>query len=119
MHGIIAANRKSLLQRYMIKRLLTVYRNIFGTCSYGGDAIASSTILRHMNSCRIFYDIQSITYKYRSLTIGNKILSLLLKEIIYINLKCFAYVSSKGFREIRSFPYNLHQTTSNDLLDDC
>ena len=64
MHGIINTNRKLLLQRYIIKRLLTVYRKIFGTRSYGGDALASSCILRHMNSCRIFYDIQSITYKY-------------------------------------------------------
>ena len=45
-----------------IKRLLAVYRKIFGTRLYGGDALASSCILRHMNSCRIFYDIQSITY---------------------------------------------------------
>ena len=64
MHGIITTNGKLLLQRYIIKRLLTVYRKIFGTRSYGGDALASSCILRHMNSCRIFYDIQSITYKY-------------------------------------------------------
>ena len=62
MHGIINTSRKLLLQRYIIKRLLTVYRKIFGTRSYGGDALASSCILRHMNSCRIFYDIQSITY---------------------------------------------------------
>ena len=64
MHGIITTNRKLLLQRYIIKKLVTVYRKIFGTRSYGGDALASSYILRHMNSCRIFYDIQSITYKY-------------------------------------------------------
>ena len=64
MHGIITTNRKLLLQMYIIKGLLTVYRKIFGTRSYGGDALASSCILRHMNSCQIFYDIQSITYKY-------------------------------------------------------
>ena len=64
MLGIITTNRKLLLQRYIIKRLLTVYRKIFGTRSYGGDGLASSCILRHMNSGRIFYDIQSITYKY-------------------------------------------------------
>ena len=39
LHGIIATNLKSLLQRYIIKRLLTVYRKIFGTRSYGGDAL--------------------------------------------------------------------------------
>ena len=50
-HEIIATNRKLLLQRYIIKRLLTVYRKLFGTCSYGGDALASSCILRHTNSC--------------------------------------------------------------------
>ena len=38
MHGIIATNRKLLLQRFIIKRLLAVYRKIFGTRSYGGDA---------------------------------------------------------------------------------
>ena len=52
------SNRKSLLQKYLIKGLLTVFRKIFDTRSYGGDALASSCILRHMNSCRIFYDIQ-------------------------------------------------------------
>ena len=30
---------------YIIKRLLNVYRKIFGTRSYGGDALASSCIL--------------------------------------------------------------------------
>ena len=60
------SNCKSLLrvQRYFMKGSLTVYRKIFDTRSYGGDALASSCILRHMNSCRIFYYIQSITYKY-------------------------------------------------------
>ena len=62
MHGIITTNHKSLLQRYIIKRLLTVYKKILGTRSYGGDA----SILRHMNLCRIFNNIQSITYNHRS-----------------------------------------------------
>ena len=66
MHGIITTNCKLLLQRYIIKRILTVYSKIFGTHSYGGDALASSCILHHMDLCRIFYDIQSITYKYWS-----------------------------------------------------
>ena len=37
---------------------------IFGTCSYGGDALASSCALRHMNSCHVFHSKNSITYKY-------------------------------------------------------
>ena len=49
---------------YIIKRLLTVYCEIFGTRSYGGDALASSCVLRRMNWCRIFHNIHSITYKY-------------------------------------------------------
>ena len=51
-------------KRYIIKRLLNVYCEIFGTRSYGGDALASSCVLRHMDSCRIFHNIHSITYKY-------------------------------------------------------
>ena len=51
-------------ERYIIKRLLNVYCEIFGTRSYGGDALASSCVLRHMNSCRIFHNIHSITYNY-------------------------------------------------------
>ena len=51
-------------KKYIIKRLLNVYCEIFGTRSYGGDALASSCILRHMNSCRIFHNIHSITDKY-------------------------------------------------------
>ena len=47
-----------------IKRLLNVYCEIFGTRSYGVYALASSCGLRHMNSCRIFHNIHSITYKY-------------------------------------------------------
>ena len=53
-------------ERYIIKRLLNLYCEIFGTRSYGGDALASSCVLRHMNSCRIFHNINSITYKYCS-----------------------------------------------------
>ena len=51
-------------ERYIIKRLLNVYCEIFGTRSYGGDALASSCVLRHMNSCQIFHNIHSIIYKY-------------------------------------------------------
>ena len=49
---------------YIIKRLLNVYCEIFGTRSYGGEALANSCVLRHMNSCRIFHNIHSITYNY-------------------------------------------------------
>ena len=45
-------------ERYIINRLLNVYCE----SSYGGDALASSCVLRHMNSCRIFHNIHSITY---------------------------------------------------------
>ena len=55
-------------ERYIIKRLLNVYCEIFGTSSYGGDALASSCVLRHMNSCRIFHNIHSITYNTQSVT---------------------------------------------------
>ena len=51
-------------ERYIIKRLLNDYCEILGTRSYGGDALASSCVLRHMNSCRIVHNIHSITYKY-------------------------------------------------------
>ena len=53
-----------LCTRYIIKRLLNVYCEIFGTRSYGGDALASSCVLRHMNLCQIFHNIHSITYNY-------------------------------------------------------
>ena len=56
-------------KRYIIKRLLNVYCEIFGTRSYGGDALASSCVLRHMNSCRIFHNVHSITYKYLAVLI--------------------------------------------------
>ena len=45
-----------------IYRLLTVYRKIFGTSSYGEGCTSLRVHLRHMNECRIFYDIQSITF---------------------------------------------------------
>ena len=32
--------------------------------TYNKNVIASSCVLRHMNSCRIFHSINSITYKY-------------------------------------------------------
>ena len=38
-----------------------LYCEIFGTRSYCGDAL-----LRHMNSCWIFHNIHSITYKHHS-----------------------------------------------------
>ena len=41
----------------IIKRLLNLYCEIFGTCSYGGDTLASSCVLCHMNLCRIFHNI--------------------------------------------------------------
>ena len=58
-----------LCTRYIKKKLLNVYCEIFGTRSYGGDALASSCVLRHMNSCRIFDNIHSITYKNGLITI--------------------------------------------------
>ena len=41
---------------------MNAYCEISGTRSYGGEALASSCVLRHMNSCRIFHYIHSITY---------------------------------------------------------
>lgn len=49
---------------HMIKRLLHVYGEIYGPRSYGGDALTSSCVFRHMNSCRILRNINSITYNY-------------------------------------------------------
>ena len=51
-------------KRYIIKRLLNVSCEIFCTRSYSGEAFASSCVLRHMNSCRIFHNTHSITYNY-------------------------------------------------------
>ena len=45
-------------KRYIIKRLLNEYCEIFGTRSYGGDALASSCVLCDMNSCRMFHNIR-------------------------------------------------------------
>ena len=50
-------------KRYIIKRLLNVYCDIFGTRSYGGDALASSCVLRHMNSCRIVIFFTCYVYR--------------------------------------------------------
>ena len=61
-------------KRYIIKRLLNVYCEIFGTRSYGEDALASSCVLGHMNLCRIFHTIHSITYKYYTSTSTNNVL---------------------------------------------
>ena len=47
-----------------MKGLMNLYCEVFGTRSYGGDALASSCVLRHMNSSQIFHNINSITYKY-------------------------------------------------------
>ena len=95
MHGIIIINRKLLLQRYIIKSLLTVYRKIFGTRSYGGHALASSCILRHMNSCRIFYDIQSIKYNYSYPLIDAIIVPGICKNVDHISgWFCFIHLCS-------------------------
>ena len=57
-------DRTNETKGYIIKMLLNLYCEIFGTRSYGGDALASSCVFRHMNSCRILHNINSITYKY-------------------------------------------------------
>ena len=67
--------------RYIIKRLLNVYCEIVGTRSYGGDALASSCVLPHMNSCRIFQNIHSITYEDHSQGHGIQYLHEVLPEI--------------------------------------
>ena len=43
-------------------RLLNVYCEIFGTGSYGEGRTSLRVRLRHMNECRIFHNIHSITF---------------------------------------------------------
>ena len=45
-----------------MKRLLNLYCEMFETCSYGGNALTSLCVLRHMNLCRLFPNINPITY---------------------------------------------------------
>ena len=71
-------------KRYIIKRLLNVYCEIFGTRSYGGDALASSCVLRHMNSCRIFHNIHSITYNYDQ---SNELDTMINKDVLWFFIK--------------------------------
>ena len=52
-----------------IYRLLTVYRKIFGTISYDEGCTSLLVHLRHMNECRILYDIQSKTFLLYTLVI--------------------------------------------------
>ena len=54
-------NTRVIITRFSTYRLLNEYRKIFGTSSYGEDAHLRVR-LRHMNECRIFYDILSITF---------------------------------------------------------
>ena len=63
---IVRMKLEDKCKRYIMKRLLNVYCEIFGTRSYGGDALASSCVLRHMNSCRILHNTHSITYKIQN-----------------------------------------------------
>ena len=66
-HGRTDIHRTKIvttMSRLPAKRLLNQYCEIFGTRSFGGDALASSCVLCHMNSCRIFHNINSITYNY-------------------------------------------------------
>ena len=57
----------------MTKILFNEYCEIFSTPSYGGDALASSCVLRHMNSCRISHNINSITYNHKEVTLEHKL----------------------------------------------
>ena len=43
-------------------RLLNVYWEIFGTSSYGEGRTSLRVRLHHMNECRIFHNIHSITF---------------------------------------------------------
>ena len=43
-------------------RLLNVYCEIFGTSSYGEGRTSLRVRHRHMNECRIFHNIHSITF---------------------------------------------------------
>ena len=43
-------------------RLLNLYWEIFGTSSYGEGRTSLRVRLRHMNECRIFPNIDSITF---------------------------------------------------------
>ena len=43
-------------------RLLNVYCEIFGPSSYGEGRTSLRVRLRHMNECRIFHNIYSITF---------------------------------------------------------
>ena len=45
-----------------IHRLLNLYCEIFGTSSYGERRTSLRVRLRHMNECRIFHNINSITF---------------------------------------------------------
>ena len=45
-----------------IYRLLNVYCEIFGTRSYGKGRTSLRVRVRHMNECRIFHNIHSLTF---------------------------------------------------------
>ena len=45
-----------------IVRLLNLYCDIYGMSSYGEGRTSLRVRLRHMNECRIFHNINSITF---------------------------------------------------------
>ena len=88
---------------YSIYSLLTVYRKIFGTSSYGEGCTSLRVHLRNLNECRIFYNIQSITF----------LLYTFVKREIRSNLRLVVIVPCipTSFR-----PFILPQMTSKPLL---
>ena len=60
-----------------IYRLLNVYCEIglFGTSSYGEGRTSLRVRLRHMNECRIFHNIHSITFLLYTFYINLLVLS--------------------------------------------
>ena len=54
-------SQRSVLKTNMY-RLLNVYCEIFGTSSYGEGRTSLRVRLRYMNECRIFHNINSITF---------------------------------------------------------
>ena len=58
--GIVSTVAK--IKFYNKYRLLNVYCEIFGMISYGEGRMSLQLRLRHMNECRIFHKIRSITF---------------------------------------------------------
>ena len=53
-----------LIILYDIYRLLDIYCEIFGTSTYDEGHTSLPVHLRHMNECRIFHNINSVTFYY-------------------------------------------------------